>query len=189
MFAIFSQEGIRWTYEEFNQRVDTIAAGLISMGNMKGDRVGIYAPNINEWLLTAFACFRADLILVNVNPAFQTDELAFGLNKVGIKTLVLAESFKKSNYVKILKEIAPEIGQNGTNQLISKRFPDLKNIVLCSDRKETGMWNFKELYNLASQSDFDELHLREENQQPEDPVNIQFTSGTTGYPKGATLSH
>jgi fatty-acyl-CoA synthase len=101
---------------------------------------------------------------VNVNPAFQTDELAYGLTKVGIRTLVMAEKFKKSNYVNILRSIAPEIGENNSTHIVSKHFPELKHVILCSEREERGMIKFKDLYNLPTKIDFEELNLREEIQ-------------------------
>jgi fatty-acyl-CoA synthase len=144
---ISNHQRIQWTYEEFNDRVDQVAKGLIALGLQKGDRIGIYSPNKAEWTLLQFAAARADLILVNVNPAFQQSELKYCLQKVGIKTLVMAERFKSSDYVKIVKDVIPEIDK-ATNPLDLGHvpdFPDLKNVVLIGDSQVKGMLNFKDL--------------------------------------------
>ena len=127
--------------------MDQIAKGLIALGLQKGDRVGIYSPNKAEWTLLQFAASRADLILVNVNPAFQQSELKYCLQKVGIKTLVIAERFKSSDYVKIVKDVVPEIdfASNPLDLGHVADFPNLKNIVIIGDKEVKGMVNFKDL--------------------------------------------
>ncbi len=129
---ISNHQGIQWTYEEFNAKVESIAKGLIALGLQKGDRVGIYSPNKAEWTVLQFAAARADLILVNVNPAFQQSELKYCLQKVGIKTLVMSERFKSSDYVKIVKDVVPQIDKasNPLDLGAVPEFPELKNVVL-----------------------------------------------------------
>ena len=132
-----------------------MAKGLVALGLEKGDRVGIYSPNKAEWTLLQFAAARADLILVNVNPAFQQNELKYCLQKVGIKTLVMSERFKSSDYVKIMRDIVPEIDKS-TNPLDLghvKEFPELKNIVLISDTQVKGMLNFRDLSKIWTDDD------------------------------------
>jgi fatty-acyl-CoA synthase len=124
-----------------------------------------------------------------VNPAFQTNDLKFALNKVEIKTLVMPESHSKSNYVEIVGRLIPNLGYNGSTTVNSEEVPHLKHVIVGGTNKHKGMINFKELYNIYSKSDVEELAKREQETSFEDAVNIQFTSGTTGFPKGATLSH
>jgi fatty-acyl-CoA synthase len=129
---------MRWTYEELDQRVDECASSLIEIGLSIGDRVGIYSPNNAEWMLLQMACARANLILVNVNPAFQASELKYCIQKVGMKALVTAESFKSSNYIEIINTVVPELSSSGS-QLYSTELPDLKHVISLSSNKHEGM--------------------------------------------------
>ena len=162
--------GLRWTWREFDRDVDQVARGLIAAGIEKGDRVGIWGPNSARWTLTQYAAAKAGAILVNVNPAYRTHEFSYAMNQSGTKLLVAASSFKTSDYRGMVEETAD-------------RNPALERVVYL----DTDDWD--ELVAGGESLDADVLDRRQSALEPSDPINIQYTSGTTGYPKGATLSH
>ncbi|MEQ8743438.1 AMP-binding protein [Parasphingorhabdus sp.] len=165
---------IRWTWAELNAEVDRIACGLLDLGVVKGDRVGIWAPNCAEWTVTQFATARIGAILVTVNPAYRLSEVEYALNKVGCSVLVTAPSFKSSDYVGMLRELGPE------------KLPLLRTMVVLGDRLHEG---FVPWENLRQEIDRAALDAAAGGLDRHDAINIQFTSGTTGFPKGATLTH
>ncbi|MFT5330271.1 MAG: fatty-acyl-CoA synthase [Parasphingorhabdus sp.] len=165
---------IRWTWAELNAEVDRIACGLLDLGVVKGDRVGIWAPNCAEWTVTQFATARIGAILVTVNPAYRLSEVEYALNKVGCSVLVTAPSFKSSDYVGMLRELGPE------------KLPLLRTMVVLGDRLHQG---FVPWENLRQDIDRAALDAAAGGLDRHDAINIQFTSGTTGFPKGATLTH
>lgn len=179
--AIFTEQGQRFTYTELAQEVDTLAGGLLGLGIQKGDRVGIWSPNRVEWLLTQFATARIGAILVCINPAYRISELEYALNKVGCKALVTAKSFKSSDYVGMLVELGA-----GTPQT---RLPELENVIVMGDVIPDGMIGFDDLCRTGASINRHELDKISQSLSPFDPINIQFTSGTTGNPKGACLTH
>jgi len=179
---IVRHQAVRWSYAELAARVDALARGLAARGLKPGDRVGIWAPNCAEWVLTQFATARAGLILVNINPAYRTAELEYALNKAGCAALVMAPSHKASDYVAMLVELAPELREAVPGKLHAARLPNLKLVASLGDTEYPGFLPFETLAAGAEAALPDDLH-------PDDPINVQFTSGTTGFPKGATLSH
>ena len=186
---IVSHQAIRWSYRHLNDAADRLAAGLLRLGLVPGDRIGIWSPNRYEWVLTQFASAKAGLILVNINPAYRLSELEFVLNRVGCKALVLAPAFKSSDYVAMLRRIAPEISAQRADNHQLKRLPALRFLILTDAEPPPGFLAFGDVESLGAPSDRARLTALRSLLQPEDPVNIQFTSGTTGLPKGATLSH
>src|ERR1019366_4449819 len=182
-------QGIRWTWGDLRERVDRLAAGLLRLGLARGDRIGIRARNCAEWTLTQFAAAKAGLILVNINPAYRRTELEFALNKVGCRALVLAPSFKSSDYLGMLLDLAPELGHCAPGALASARLPDLRWVIRLGTDASAGMVRFDALMAEPSAAERSELAALGETLQFDDPINIQFTSGTTGLPKGATLTH
>jgi fatty-acyl-CoA synthase len=182
-------QNIRWTYAELQLEVDNFAAGLLSLGLEPGDRIGIWSPNNAEWVITQYATAKAGLILVNINPAYRIAELEYALNKVSAKALILATEFKTSNYVEMVREIAPEIDSCSAGQLRSQRLPHLTTVIQIGDNPAPGMLGFDAVRRRADETNRKPIQDLAGLLQFDDPINIQFTSGTTGFPKGATLTH
>jgi fatty-acyl-CoA synthase len=185
---VVRHQGVRWTYRELKAQVDAMAAGLIALGLAPGDRVGVWAPNRYEWTVTQFATAKAGLILVNINPAYRVSEVEYALNKVECKALVMARSHKTSDYLAMLRELAPELEDTAAGHLTAARLPHLRLVVLL-DGAAAGCLPFAEIGRLGGIAEQTRLAQLADELQFDDPINIQFTSGTTGFPKGATLSH
>ncbi len=186
---VVRHQSIRWTYAELRERVDRCASGLLSLGLEPGDRVGIWSPNNSEWTVTQFATAKAGLVLVNINPAYRLSELEYALNKVGCRALVTASSFKSSDYIGMLRELVPELDDAEPGALQSERFPSLQFVIHLGSDNEEGMIRFRDLMDAGRPEDERRLSAIADTLQFDDPINIQFTSGTTGLPKGATLTH
>ncbi|MCQ0031728.1 AMP-binding protein [Burkholderia glumae] len=188
--VVFREQGVRWNWREFGDEVDALAAALVALGIAPGERVGIWAPNRVEWLLTQFATARIGAILVNINPAYRLAELEYALNQVGCKALIAAESFKSSHYTQMLRALLPEVDSQAPGALRCARVLSLRTIVSMSAQAPAGMFRFDEVLargrTLRARAALDVLGA---GLAQTDPINIQFTSGTTGSPKGATLTH
>ena len=189
--VIYAPTRERLSWHDLKRRSDDVAAGLLALGVKRGDRVGIWAPNCIEWLLVQFGTARIGAILVNVNPAYRATELEYALRKVGCRVLIMAAQLKSSDYLAMLKSLAPEIDRATRSEpLVLERFPRLERIVLIGDRERpSGVLGLKELMALAGPAHRGRLAALSTALDPDDAINIQFTSGTTGSPKGATLSH
>ncbi len=174
---IVRHQNLRWTYAELKRKVDDFAAGLLALGLLPGDRVGIWSPNNAEWVITQLATAKAGLILVNINPAYRLAEADYALNKVACKALVTASQFKTSDYVGMLNQLTAE-----------GRLPHLKTIIRIGGAA-SGVLGFDDVPGLAGPGHHERLTQLGDELQFDEPINIQFTSGTTGYPKGATLTH
>ena len=186
---IVVDQGIRWNWRELRERAKDFAAGLLALGLEPGHRVGMLAPNRAEWLVAQFGTAYAGLVLVNINPAYRGPELEYALKKVGCRALVTESAFKTSDYVVMLNELAPELAHGEPGQLRAARMPDLRVVIRLGDEPSAGMFNFGDVASLAGPDDFRVLETVSRELDFDAPINIQFTSGTTGDPKAATLTH
>ncbi len=186
---IVRQQKVRWTYNELKARVDAFAAGLLALGLAPGDRIGIWSPNNAEWVITQFATAKAGLILVNINPAYRTYELDYALNKVGCTALITADRFKSSDYLGMLRELMPEIEGASPGEVRAKRVPALSTLISIGRGETPGYVRFDDVPGMGGDRHRKMLADLQPKLQFDDAINIQFTSGTTGAPKGATLTH
>lgn len=186
---VVCHQGVRLSYAEFQQRVSETAKGLMAVGIRKGDRVGIWAFNCEEWVLAQFATAAVGAVLVNINPAYGTRELAYALERSGTSTLLFHSHFRQSNYPAMLEEICPEVAQCRRGRLRSKRLARLKRVVFLGEGKKHDWLVWPELRSLGRNISDELLNIRQAELTFEDAINIQYTSGTTGFPKGVVLTH
>ncbi len=186
---IVQHQNIRWTYTELKKQVDAFAAGLLVLGLEPGQRIGIWSQNNAEWAVTQFATAKAGLILVNINPAYRLSELEYALNKVQCAALVISPSFKTSDYVQMVRDLAPEIDNGTPGQLKAAKLPHLRTVIRMGEEATPGMYNFAQIAAMGGDQERQSLTALSRELQFDDAINIQFTSGTTGFPKGATLTH
>ena len=186
---IVVDQGVRWTWRELRERARTFAAGLLALGLEPGDRIGMLAPNRAEWLVTQFGTAYAGLVLVNINPAYRTPELEYALNKVGCRGLITESTFKTSDYLAMMNDLAPELAGAEPGDLHASRLPELRIVIRLGDERTPGMFNFGDVTALPGENDYAKMDAISASLDFDAPINIQFTSGTTGDPKAATLTH
>ncbi len=189
------ETGERFTYTAFRDEVERVARGLMALGIERGQHVGIWATNYSEWVLTQFATAKIGAVMVNVNPAYRTHELAYLLEQSEANALILIGRFRNSDYAAMLNEVVPELKDSHPGELHSQRFPYLRNAIYIPPHEDNaaatpdGMWSWSEMEARHGEVSSAELAERQAGCRPDDPVNIQYTSGTTGNPKGAMLTH
>lgn len=185
----YGDQDYRKTYSEFREDANQIAKAFMALGIKKGDKVAIWATNYPQWLTTIFATAKIGAILVTVNTNYKIFEAEYLLRQSDSTTLILMEGFKDTNYAEIINKLCPELKNSKPGQLNSAKLPFLKNLIYLDDSTYPGMYNWKDLYSLGKDISDEELYKIQSSLRPDDIINMQYTSGTTGFPKGVMLSH
>lgn len=188
-YIVYSDRDLRFTWLAFNQRVDNMAKGLLAIGVTKGAHVGIWAQNVPDWLTFLYASAKIGAVAVTVNTSYKAHELAFILENSDMHTLCITDGVSGNDYVEIVNNLIPELKTTQRGKLNSERFPELKNLIYIGQEKHRGMYNTAEMLLLGSNLPDDELLRIKKAVSCHDVVNMQYTSGTTGFPKGVMLSH
>ncbi|PLX86999.1 MAG: AMP-binding protein [Desulfuromonas sp.] len=188
-FIVYPDRDLRWTFRQFDERVDQLAKGLLEIGIGKGDNVGIWATNVPDWTTFMFATAKIGAVLVTINTHYRSFELEYLVKQADLKALALIGNFRDHDYLQTVNELIPELKTSQRGQLKSEKFPELRSVIFIGQEKHRGMYNTRELMLLGDQSDNSALDAIKKSLSPHDVINMQYTSGTTGFPKGVQLSH
>ena len=188
-FIVYADRNLRFTYAEFDRRVDELAKGFLAMGLKKGDHVGMWATNVPDWNTVMFACARIGLVFITVNTAYKLHELEYVIRQSDMACLCISDGWRDSDYITMINDLAPELKTTERGHLNSGKFPVLKNVVYVGQQKHRGMYSFNELLLLGKHCGDKEMLEIEASLHCDDVVNMQYTSGTTGFPKGVMLTH
>ncbi|MED1201549.1 AMP-binding protein [Heyndrickxia acidicola] len=187
--VVYADRNLRWSYKEFNQICRTVAKGLMGLGIKKGEHIAIWSSNKPEWLECQFGTGKMGAVLVTVNTDYRTAELEYLLRQSDATTIILMEQFRNVSYIEMLYEICPEIRTSKPGELSSERLPLLKNIIILGEHAYPGTYCWNDIIHLGQLVEDSELDKRLNDLKPEDVINMQYTSGTTGFPKGVMLTH
>ncbi|HKK81420.1 MAG TPA: AMP-binding protein, partial [Prolixibacteraceae bacterium] len=188
-FVVYADRGLRFSYKQFDQRVNRLAKGLLSIGIKKGDHVGIWATNVPDWLTFTFATAKIGAILVTINTNYKTHELEYLMQNADLKALCLIDGWRDSDYVSMVNELVPELKTSQRGYLKSEKFPYLEHVLFIGQEKHKGMYNTPELLLMGEHIADDDLNAAKAQVKPDEVINMQYTSGTTGFPKGVMLTH
>jgi len=186
---VYQERGLRYSFEEFRELCNQVARGLMSLGIQKGEHVAIWATNVPEWVISQFATAKMGAVLVTVNTSYRAHELEYLLQQSESTTLLLIDGYRDASYLQMIQEICPELATSQPGELVSKRLPHLKNVIYLGEERQPGMFLWQDLLERSASIDEEALLQRQQSLGPDDVINMQYTSGTTGFPKGVMLSH